>query len=82
MPARRLDPVLLGVFHEHIPIAVVIKYAGIEDLKLRLARIAFAAGILVDERDMMMRAIGEARVEIVDEDIEEGCWSVLLALPR
>jgi len=43
---------------------------------------AILSGILVDERDMMMRAIGEAKFEIVDEDIEEGWWSVLLALPR
>jgi ribosomal protein L11 methylase PrmA len=43
---------------------------------------AILSGILADERDMMTRAIRDAGFEIVDEDIEEGWWSVLLALPR
>ena len=43
---------------------------------------AILSGILVDERGMMTTAIREAGFEIVDEDIEEGWWSVLLALPQ
>jgi ribosomal protein L11 methyltransferase len=43
---------------------------------------AILSGILVTEREMMIDAIARAQFEIVDEDTEEGWWSVLLALPQ
>jgi ribosomal protein L11 methyltransferase len=41
---------------------------------------AILSGILVEEREMMERAIGESGFEILSDDTEEGWWSVLLAL--
>lgn len=43
---------------------------------------AILSGILVEEREMMTDALGRGRWEIVDDDVEENWWSVLVRPQR
>lgn len=43
---------------------------------------AILSGILVEERDTMLKAVNSAGFTVEGEDREEGWWSVLLALPQ